>query len=251
MLSDEKRSPVEATWPRVVKALAESVAAAGIDLIRPFPVGVYNEVVAPELRIPDFGDPQSLAILLGSTRALWPRFITALRAHPTLRSAANPIDSYIEDALRGALARLPDQTSIPALDAVEVRFAHEPPPRRVAIQRMAEVAGLAALSPSHLCVHPDYGPWLALRAVVICPLRGPEARPTIHREPCAACPGPCLPALDIAVAAGGATHDGLINNWRLWLAVRDACPVGTQHRYSDAAIRYFYSRDRRALTDSG
>jgi len=250
MSGTEKRSPVEATWPCVVKALAESVAAAGIDLIQPFPVGAYNEVVTPDLRIPDFADPQSLAILLGSTRALWPRFITALRDDETLRSATHPIDSYIEGVVRGAIARLPALTSISELYSVEVRFAHEPPPRRVAIQRLAEVAGFAALSPSHLCVHPDHGPWFALRAVVICPLRGPDARAAIRREPCASCHQPCLPALDIAVAAGGATFDGLIKNWRLWLAVRDACPVGTQHRYSDAAIRYFYSRDRAALTDS-
>lgn len=248
----EKRSPIEATWPRIVQALAESIAASGVDLIQPFPVGVYNEVVAPELQLPDFGDARSLAILLGNTRVLWPRFIAALRRDQTLQQTAHPIDAYIEEAVRSAIARM----SVPSapLDSLEVRFAHEPPPRRIAIQRLAEIAGLAALAPSHLCVHPSYGPWLALRAVVVFPVLGPDERPAIRREPCASCSAPCLPALDVAVAAGGATHDGLLANWRLWLAVRDACPVGKQHRYADSAIRYFYSRDRvvieAALSDS-
>lgn len=244
----ENRSPIEATWPAIVQALARSIAASGIDLIQPFPVGAYNEAVDPELRISDFGDPQSLAILLGNTRGLWPRFIAARRRDEALQRSANPIDCYIEAAVRSAIVDLSAQ--IAPHHPIEVRFAHELPPRRIAIQRLAELAGLAALAPSHLCIHPDYGPWLALRAVVILPVRGPEQRPPIRREPCASCARPCLPALDAAVAAGGATHDGLIANWRLWLGVRDACPVGTAHRYDDAAIRYFYSRDRGALSDS-
>ncbi|MGH8586497.1 MAG: hypothetical protein ACREWE_10055 [Gammaproteobacteria bacterium] len=41
------------------------------------------------------------------------------------------------------------------------------PPRRVAMQRLAHLSGLAYLSPSHLNVHATYGPWIALRAAVV------------------------------------------------------------------------------------
>ena len=38
----------------------------------------------------------------------------------------------------------------------------------IAIQRMAHAAGLALLEPnSHLCLHPKFGPWLALRCALV------------------------------------------------------------------------------------
>jgi len=32
-----------------------------------------------------------------------------------------------------------------------------------------------------------------------------------------------------------------------WIAIRDACPVGTDERYSDAQLRYHYSKDASLL----
>lgn len=38
----------------------------------------------------------------------------------------------------------------------------------IAIQRMAQAAGLAQLEEnSHLCVHPKFGPWIALRCALV------------------------------------------------------------------------------------
>ena len=65
-----------------------------------------------------------------------------------------------------ALAYLPFGT--------EAYYAHEPPPRRVAMQRLADLSALAPLSETtHLNVHPEYGPWIALRALVV--FDGPSA----------------------------------------------------------------------------
>lgn len=50
-----------------------------------------------------------------------------------------------------------------------------------------------------------------------------------------------MPALDAALGA---------EDWRRWLAVRDACPVGRAHRYSDAQIAYHYTKDRGVLRDA-
>jgi methylmalonic aciduria homocystinuria type C protein len=45
-----------------------------------------------------------------------------------------------------------------------------------------------------------------------------------------------------ALAAGEPrTTEELRDRWRLWLAVRDACPVGREHRYSDEQIRFHYA----------
>jgi cyanocobalamin reductase (cyanide-eliminating) / alkylcobalamin dealkylase len=37
------------------------------------------------------------------------------------------------------------------------------------------------------------------------------------------------------------------DTWRAWLAVRDACPVGREHRYGDDQIAYHYAKRRDAL----
>ena len=40
-------------------------------------------------------------------------------------------------------------------------------------------------------------------------------------------------------------------NWRPWLAVRDACPEGRRFRYDPEQIRYHYTKDLRRLRPDG
>ena len=51
------------------------------------------------------------------------------------------------------------------------------------MQRMAHAAGLAVLEPnSHLCVHPKFGPWIALRCALVfdsIPYTEPQTAPQI------------------------------------------------------------------------
>ena len=107
-------------------------------------------------------------------------------------------------------------------------------------------AGLAVLAPSHLAIHPTFGPWFALRAAIVVDVDGPPPRPIPARA--CACDHGCGPALARALAAGPPTSaDELRARWRLWLAVRDACPVGRAHRYPDDQLTYHYTGDRAAL----
>jgi hypothetical protein len=53
------------------------------------------------------------------------------------------------------------------------------------------------------------------------------------------CDAPCHDALARALATP--------NDWRAWLAVRDACPIGRDYRYDDDQLRYHYTKDRAAL----
>ena len=182
-----------------------------------------------------------LALLLASTRAFWEPFLARLRAEPARLAHADPIDDYVGEVVRHALAGVPV--------AHEVRFSFEPPPRRVAMQRLADVSGLAPLSPVMLCVHPVFGPWLALRAVVVLDLAGPAGDPPTPPAPCPRCSELCAPAFARAQRASSTATDGdpVAEHWRLWLAVRDACPVGREHRYPEDLIRYVYTKDRAVL----
>jgi methylmalonic aciduria homocystinuria type C protein len=229
----------------VLERLAKLCRPAGFDLVWPARVGWYNRVIAAEYRLPDLGDPGSLAVIIGNTRALWPMFCQAVAADAELAGHAHPLDCHTERVIGAAVSA--SARSLPR----ELRFAHEPPPRRVAMQQLAHQAGLAYLAPSHLSVHPVHGPWFALRAVAVFALPGPEIQPAPAR-PCD-CEAHCLPHVAAALAhagAAGTDEAGMRARWRAWLAVRDACPAGRGHRYGEAQIRYHYAKDRSVLPRS-
>jgi methylmalonic aciduria homocystinuria type C protein len=215
-----------------IERIATRCAAGGLDLAAVAPVGAYNAVVPVDVQLP--GQPDRAVVVIGNTAALWPaldRFVLA-----STEPLDDPVDTYVEHIIGRAVVDIDE--------VVDVRYSHEPPPRLVAIQRLADVAGLAWLSPSHLCVHPVFGPWIALRAAIVLDLPAP-ATPAQPDPPCDCTTG-CQPLLDAALAAGQATSAGVVEHWRRWVAVRDACPVGRSHRYTDEQIAYHYAGVRPA-----
>lgn len=165
------------------------------------------------------------ALLVGNTRALWPRFTAALAADTALAAERDPLDRYTEATLASAFPNAP------------VYFAHRTYAERTFIpfQRLAVAAGLGSLSPAHLVIHPTYGPWFALRALVFL---DPDAHAPAPPSIVPLAPSPCCTA-DCAArfAVARDTRDA-----RAWLALRDACPVGRAHRYADEQIAYHYGR---------
>lgn len=156
-------------------------------------------------------------VLLGNTRALWAPFSAAL-AGGALAGLADPLDAYTERAVTAAFP------------GARVHFAHRTyADHYLPFQRLAVATGLGALSPSQLVIHPAFGPWFALRAVVTLPGTAPVRAP-IPRA--CVCTGACERAF--AAAAGATTL-------RPWLAVRDACSLAA-HRYDDAHIAFHYDR---------
>lgn len=220
------------SWKELTATVADGCRAGGIDLVQPLRVAWYNELVDDEFRLPDFGRADCLALCIGNTRAMWQPFIDSVQAAGEL--TANPIDDYVTRIIESALA--------PVEVAWEVRYAPEPPPRRVGLQKLAKASGLADLAPSYLCVHPVFGPWIGLRAAVVLDAAGPAERPEPVERACDCSTG-CQPALERALAADGSVED----RWKVWVAVRDACPVGREHRYSERQIRYHYTKKRDLL----
>ena len=216
-------------WSEIASSLAAHLAPRGLDIVHPFALGWVDGALA--------GPGDRLGILIGNTRALWAPFVAACRTGGALAAAADPIDRYCEAGLGAAL----DETGVVAA----VRWAHDPAPR-LPIQRLAAAAGLAPLSAVGLNVHPTYGPWMALRAALVVDVPGPTGSPPAVSSPCTACARTCGRAFDRAQEAQ-ATRQGIAETWPLWLAVRDACPIGREWRYPEPTIRWHYARDRSAL----
>lgn len=225
--------------------LREVCGSLGFDLVQSLSVSEYNTAVDGALRLDNLGDKNHLAFVLGNTRRLWNPFVEAWGTDASLKRSNDPLDDYVETRLSEVFVRLGVKFSI--------RFAHETGERTVAMQKLAEVAGLARTSSSHLSVHPVFGPWLGLRAAVVVALPGPVQPPERIELPCGRCENQCLPAFEQALAATlestmqQLNSAGIASRYLDWLRCRDACPVGKAYRYSDAQIRYHYTKDQSVL----
>ena len=237
--------PPEPSASLIVDRVRAACTRAGFDLVQPLRIGWYNGQVEGCLRLEDFGSAEHLALLVGNTRALWPVWLDALASDPELAACADPLDTYTERELSRAI----DGVGVPAA----LRFAHEAGERRVAIQRLAHAAGLAYLTETHLSVHPTYGPWIALRAVVTLAVPGPAEPAALLEHPCGSCARGCQPAFERALAAlcGPPSEATVLGAWRTWADFRSACSTGQQHRYPEAMLRYHYTKDRALLRQQG
>lgn len=225
-----------------LSSISSELVAAGLDISKSLQAGWYNQTVAHAHRLPDFGRPVSLALLIGNSRLIWAPFMAWL-AHDRQRlELPNPLEAYVEASITQAFEGFET--------AHKIRFSHRPEPHHIAFQQMAEVAGLAWRSPAHLSIHPEYGCWLALRAVVVIDLPGPSGDAPGMAPLCTNCQSGCVPKLNAVLGHDHQAMPGdqdVAASWQAWLAIRDACPIGRAYRYSDDQIRYHYIKDRRFL----
>lgn len=233
-----------------LRRFQETLRLGGLDLLQPFGLDCLQKGKVDHPGLSSYR-PTQLGVVVGNTRALWPAFLRHLRGLG-VRSVAelgpDPLDIYVEELIQAALSDLFETASIRGTAV----YGHELLPAPIPIQRIAELAGLARIGPAHLSVHSHFGPWFALRAVVALEVSARagdvlDANPS-SAHPCERCDAPCRRALSGALlkrdvdahAAGPAAPAGLSERQKRWLRVRDACPVGAEHRYSAQQILYHY-----------
>jgi methylmalonic aciduria homocystinuria type C protein len=219
-------------------ALSAALAEVGLDLVHGFDVDTYNASAPPEDCLPTFGLPGRSGLLLANSRALWPPFRRAYCEDIALRAAEHPLEQYLESRVARSLEVLSGRR-------YALVWAHTTSPRAFPIQRLAEKVGFATLSPSHLSIHAEHGPWLALRAVLVLDVARqdpPEAKAPLNL--CQQCSRPCLVALERALHVTGKVLDAhsIARASRAWIEVRDACPVGQDSRYSEPQLQYHYTK---------
>lgn len=197
------------------------LADAGFDLVHAFDAAAAAREPGWDCLAPG---TLPVGLLVGNTRALWPRFVAAMRDH-ALAAESDPLDRYTERTIEAAFPGSPIYYGHREYDTFGVASSRAFLP----FTRLAVATGLGSLAASHLVIHPIYGPWFALRAVVL--VHG--GAPVRQAIPSACACGPaCTTALDAAVTS---------ERWEPWLAVRDACSL-RGWRYSDEQIRYHYTK---------
>lgn len=204
----------------LLSSVAASLGAFGLGPVHAFDTAWWRGR-------PGLGAPGRLAFLVASGREIW-------SALPSARpSCSDPVDDHVTRALE----------TVAGAHALEVAvLAHREPPFPIA--RLAHDVGFGELGPAHLLVHPERGPWVALRGVLVSDRSPSNLVARSRPSPCARCPAPCARALEAALdGATSPTRSLVRRSWRSWLRVRDVCPVGREHRPSDAQLRYHYLQE--------
>ena len=124
-------------------------------------------------------DCASLLIVGNGGRALWSEFQRA----PESLLREDPLDAYTARVL-GEIARSVDPPAAVGLYWEQRRGDYLP------MMKLAERAGLGSPSRLGILLHPDFGPWLAVRAVLYLPFAVASGNP-LRFDPCSGCPAPC------------------------------------------------------------
>jgi hypothetical protein len=196
----------------------------------------YDALVPAAWRSPALLPTARSAVVVASGgRALFDAFSAAPEA--ALRACSDPLDAYTRRVVETAAGRLGG--------GALALFAFE---RRSGVYAdfvaLGQAAGLGAPSRLGLLLHPEFGPWMSIRALLLTDTEVAETGPARGFDPCLGCPAPCVRAchgeavpvatrqFDVAACrATRASEPGC----RLRCDARRACVIGPDHAYSPEA----------------
>jgi epoxyqueuosine reductase QueG len=215
-------------------------AAAGLNLFGVVDTERFDRCQPAEARCSRVLPGCDTAVVIGSGGGhFWQQLLAVRGLPPRPTLWRRPLQQFAAAALHPLRAQLEaaghDVHLAPAMRA------------RVNIARLAEAAGFGIVSPVvHVLLHPRFGPWVCVRAVLL--LRGrpfgaiADSSVVDSFQPCATCSRPCVSACPAGV------HDGFGNSdfercaahrrdggCESGCHVRRACPVGATERYDPVA----------------
>jgi hypothetical protein len=217
--------------------------AAGLNLRGALSAARYDAVVPAAWRTAALLPEARTALVVGSGgRALW----DALRAAPELDAVSDPVDTYtarVLDALARDLIRAGHRSR--ALYPLERRGG-----AWADFVALGRDAGLGVSSRLGLLLHPIYGPWLSIRAVLLTGVECPLGAPISDFDPCEGCAAPCAEACPGgAVGPEGISASVCYATQRtepacaLRCNARHACVVGPEHAYAVEAEAHHMGSD--------
>lgn len=223
----------------LLPALRRRLEPIGLNLIGVASLRDYDAGVRAELALGARWPGMRSAIVVGSGGAAFWRAAGAARAK---RESPVPdpvgLDAFAEERFATLSRELLQPRS--AVMLFPHQFAAEP----VSFVHLAACAGLGVRSLLGILIHPEFGPWFALRAAALVPDDLPPS-PALAFDPCPSCAKPC-----VAACPGGAMS---ASGWDVPACTahrlgegdcgdgchsRIACVYGAQHRYPVEELRH-------------
>jgi len=235
----------------LLRSAQQQAARNGLNLFGLVDARRFDACQAREQRSSSVQPNCGTIVVLGTAgRSSWIEYQRQGRQIPVGMS-----DDQIDELAMGGANALVDVFLQHGLQA-RVIDARKP---RINFGQLAEAAGFGVVSPvSGLLLHPEFGPWVRVRAAVLLPGQpfGEVADASIAERfrPCCGCLKPCV------AACPGAVHDGFGNTDRGGCAdhrhrggceagchSRMACPVGAEHADVVAPRLHAHSIGRRTM----
>jgi hypothetical protein len=230
----------------IVALLTARFGRAGLNLIGATTVAAYDARVAPTRRLgPRACDARGVLVVGNGGGAFWRAFRSAV----AVPDGDDPLDRFTRACVDAALAGVPSARRCFPFDRDAPDF-----------QVLAQLAGLGRRSLVGVLVHPDYGPWIALRAAVLLPDEPTASRPADGFDPCPTCvERPCIAACPVgAVGAGGwDVHTCVAHrlddpaHCAAGCTARLDCVYGRDHRYPPDALAFHQAAARRSMIAHG
>ncbi|KAJ3040612.1 hypothetical protein HDV00_010637 [Rhizophlyctis rosea] len=249
-------SPNNQSWQATFNTLEPQLRACGFNLIQPFPVARYNRALNGQASLPTFGRASTLGIIVANAKALWNPFIQYLAEDPEgrIESREHPLNEYVKDCLERILADFPQ--------SYEIRYPDDKGEKFVHFQPLCHISSLAYYSRSgYLCIHPEHGPWMAMRAVIVVDIDGPDD-PLEFDVPHNPIPGrdaEIEQMIKDITAEAARDEDGLVRGyekrWPNLLAIRERVAEmlgekAQQAKYDYLQLHYHYTKDKKYLRES-
>jgi hypothetical protein len=235
------------------REIGDAIAPFGLNLVGVAAVDAYDALVPASYRLHDgCGSVRSVMVIGNGGGAFWAAYRAHVGRHPELATHVHPLDDFtrlvVEEHIATSLARAGIR------GVLRFPFDRDAPP--LSFVHLAEAAGLGRRSLLGILVHPEFGPWMALRAALLLERPARAARPAAAFDPCATCvERPCIAACPgVAIAASGWDVERCMTqrlaaegNCDDACHARVACVYGRAHRYPPEAIAYHQGRAREVM----
>lgn len=224
-------------------ALAARLARHGLNLIGATSPAAYDARVPAPRRLAVLAPTAKGVIVVGNGgSAFWWAYRAFCASRPGHDRDPDPLDRFTREVVTAAVG-----------EAARCVFPFDHPAVSIDFQTLAETAGLGRRSLLGVLVHPEYGPWMALRAAVLVahPVRAP--RPADGFDPCPPCvERPCMAACPVGAVTAAGWDVAACAGHRLAApdhcapacAARAACVYGRAHRPPDEALAFHQAAAR-------
>jgi hypothetical protein len=233
----------------LVAELTPALAPFGLNLIGVTTAAAYDALVPAGYR---FGTTFGGAVVVignGGGR-FWAAYRDHLARHPDQADLEHPLDAFTTHVME--TVAVPVAARLGARPSVRMPFRPTSPP--VSFVHLAEAAGLGRRGLLGVLIHPEFGPWMALRGALLVDTEPPAPRPAAGFDPCpacrdrpciAACPGAAVSAPDgwnVPACIDFRVANGAVDPCDDGCHARVACVYGRRHRYPAAALAYHQAR---------
>lgn len=123
------------------------------------------------------------------------------------------------------------------------------------MQKLSYLSGMCYLSPkTHLCIHPKYGSWIALRAAIVFNCIYDKEPPVLMAPVCPECEIKQGEMLDEILKNKETNIKVFFGHYyyyyyqkaevaQKWIDFRCVCDVGKEYKYCDNQLMYHYTKD--------